>query len=248
MNKTVINSIKMKCVYLVVSLLVLTSCEKGIDDSELTTIQKDLPVFKEIELHSVFNVYLIQDTVYSIRIVGSEDFAKQTVFKVVDNVLRLENDFRLKWLRPEDNKVSLYISCDSLEKITAVQTCYIETVNPIKSDEIGVVFMSKLNQAQLELECNTFYYWNNFPCGGRLTLSGTTEKLKISNYALVSVDASNLLAYNAIVSNSSLGICEVRVINRLEYSIYGEGDIYAYGKPDQVIAGEITSSGRLVYK
>lgn len=238
----------MKYACLVTPLLVLTSCEIGFNGNELITIQKDLPVFKEIELHSVFDVYLVKDTVYSIKIIGNEDFAEQIDIKIADNVLRIENDFRLKWLRPEDNKVSLYISYDTLRKITAVQTCYIETVNPIKSDEIGLVFMSKLNQAQLELDCNTFYYWNNFPCGGRLTLSGFAKRLKISNYALVSVDASNLYADDAIVKNSSQGNCEVRVSNRLEYSIYGEGDIYIYGTPSQVIEGEITSSGRLVYK
>jgi len=237
-----------KYFYLIIFLPVLLSCEKNIYDDEPATRQVDLPVFKEIELHGVFNVYLTQDTSYTIKITGNKDFVEKTIITVGDNILQVENDYRLKWLRPNDNKVSLYISADSLGKISAFETCYIETVNAIKSEEIGLIFMSKLNQAQLELDCNTFYYWNNFPCGGKLTLTGSSKNLNILNCGLMSVDASNLYTDNAKVYNFSKGICKVRVINRLEYNIYGEGDIYLYGTPKQVIEGEITSSGRLVYK
>ncbi len=238
----------MKCSYTAILLMLLISCEKGFNGDDVITKEQDLPVFKEIELHSVFNVYLIQDTFYSIKITGNEDFVEQTDIAIVGDVLRLENMYSMKWLRPRDNKVSLYITADCPRKISAVQTCYIETVNPIISDEFGLIFMSKLNQAQLELDCKTFYYWNNFPCGGRLALTGTVNRLKVLSCALMSVDASNLYAENAVVENDSRGICRVRVLNRLEYSIHGEGDIYLYGIPNEVIAGEITSSGKLVYK
>lgn len=234
--------------YPAILLVLLISCEKGFNGDDLVIKEQELPVFKEIELHSVFNVYLVQDSIYSIRITGNSDFVEQTDIIVTDGVLRIENMYNMKWLRPRDNKVTLYITADSLRKISAVQTCYIETVNPIRSDEFGIILMSKLNQAKLELNCNKFYYWNSFPCGGRLTLTGSANWLKISNCALMAVDASDLYAESAAVKNSSKGICRIRVHNRLEYSICGEGDIYLYGTPNEVIAGEITSSGKLVYK
>ena len=245
MNRDIFNPVKIKFAYLVVIFLVIFSCEKN---NEIVTVQKDLPVFEEIVLRSVFIVYLVQDTVYSIKITGNEDFVEKIYFSVEDKVLNIKNEFNLKWLRPKDNKVSLYISADSLKKITAAETCYIETVNAIKSDEIGLIFNGKLNQAQLELDCNIFYYWNNFPCGGKLTLTGYSNYLKIWNCALMSVDAGNLSTDNALVENSSEGICKIHVINKLEYSIYGEGDIHLYGTPNEIIAREITSTGKLVYK
>jgi hypothetical protein len=247
MKVNIINTLKLKLTCLSAILLVLLSCEKN-NNMEIVTVENDLPVFDEIILHSVFFVYLVQDSVYSLKITGHEDFVKNIDYYIEDKVLNIKNASRNKWLRPKDNKVSLYISTDSLKKITAGETCYIETINAIKSDKIGLIFTGKLNQAQLELDCNTFFYWNNFPCGGRLTLTGKSKNLRIWNYALMAVDASNLSADDALVENSSQGVCKVRVKNTLEYSIYGEGDIYLYGTPNQIIEGEITSSGTLVYK
>lgn len=247
MNVKITKTIKLRFTYVSVLLLLLFSCEKN-NDMKIVTVEKYLPHFEEIVLHSVFIVYLEQDSVFSIKITGNEDFVENIDYYIEDKVLNITNEFKFKWLRPKDNKVSLYISSDSLKKITAGQTCYIETVNAIKSDEIGLIFTGKLNQAQLELDCNIFFYWNNFPCGGRLTLTGNSKYLRIWNCALMAVDASNLSTDNALVENSSQGVCKVRVNNTLEYSIYGEGDIYLYGTPNQIIEGEITSSGTLIYK
>ncbi|MBA3901647.1 MAG: DUF2807 domain-containing protein, partial [Bacteroidetes bacterium] len=114
------------------------------------------------------------------------------------------------------------------------------------SDDFGIVMSSKLNQANLELGGKSFHFWNNFPCGGKLTLSGNTEILKIWTFSIMSVDAKNLHAEYALIENSSKGNCEVFVSGKLEYSIHGTGDIHLYGNPKQVILNEINSSGKLL--
>ena len=79
--------------------------------------------------------------------------------------------------------------------------CDIKTSNPITSNEFGLVLMGKVNHANLELDCNNFYYWNNFPCGGNLTLYGKTNILDLWNFAIMSIDAKNLIAQNAKIEN-----------------------------------------------
>ena len=105
---------------------------------------------------------------------------------------------------------------------------------------------SKLNEAVLQLNCTTFYYWNNHPCGGKLTLSGTVQNLRIWNFALMSVEAKDLTAYDALVENSSQGDCEVTVTGKLEYSIKNSGNIYLHGHPPQIVLKEKTSTGELI--
>ena len=231
--------------YIILFLLVLSSCEKTTLETEEISVEENLPPFEDIVLDGVFDVYLTQKSTPSIKISGHKDHIKNIRFTVEKNVFNIKNDTKFKWLHPENNKIKIYLGIDSIKKITAKETCYIETVGPIKADEIGVIFKGKLNQAQLELDCNTFYYWNDFPCGGKLTLTGKTKYLKLWNFALMSVDASNLNSNHVLIHNGSKGICKVRAKDAIEYSINGDGDIYLYGTP-KLIPGEVTSSGKLI--
>lgn len=232
--------------YLFISLLLFSlSCKKE-KFEETTLAYEDLTLFDEIQLNSVFDVFLTQDTIYSLKITGSDEIIKQVSYSIENHILSINNEYKPKWLAPKHNKVKLYISSNRPKKIIAKQTCYIETVNPIISDEFGIIMGNKLNMANLELNCNIFYYWNDHPCGGKITLSGTTNILRIWNFAIMSIDARNLTTSYALVENTSKGDCEIVVTDKLEYSIHGTGNIYVGGEPNEIIAKEITSSGKLI--
>lgn len=234
---------KSRTLLILLSLLILFSCE---EENLTESILSELPPFNEIELNSPFDVYLKEDTSFFIEIYGNENIIEDIDFKVENNILKIINVSNSKWLTPTKNKIEIYISSKQLSKVSANETCNILTLNPITSSEFGLILKSKANQANLELDCSTFYYWNNSPCGGMLTLYGKTERLKIWNYALMSVDAINLIAQQALVENSSLGDCKVTVINKLEYSIFGVGNIHLYGSPAEIIENQSTSSGQLI--
>jgi hypothetical protein len=126
------------------------------------------------------------------------------------------------------------------------ETCLIETVNPIITEEFGLVIGNKLGMADLELNNDIFYFWNNFPSGGRLTLRGSARDIRIWNYALMTVDASELNTAIALVENHSKGFCKVAVTELLRYAIYGGGNIYLYGDPEKIIIEEVKSEGKLI--
>ncbi len=232
------------CVFLIFFPLLL-SCSK--DDSEEIILLNNLPSFNDILLKGIFHVYLEQSTEYSVKIVGNREFIEAVECDITDTTLTINSDTRMMWLNTKDNKITLYISSDQLRKVTAKNTCLIETLNPIISDKFEIILMDKLNIADLELSCNKFYYWNMAPCGGLLTLRGNARELIIWNFALMSVDANNLTADYAFVENHSKGDCKVFVKDKLDYSIYGEGNIYLSGDPSQINLIERTSSGRLIH-
>lgn len=236
--------VKIMLLSVLTMFIILTSCKKK-NGGELT-LTEELAPFEEIILYDVFDVFLTQDSTYSIKIIANEKIVEKIDVSIENNILSIRNDATWRWLNPKTNKVKLYISVNRPKKVTAKQPCNIMTTNPIISDDFGLVLESKLNTATLDLNCNVFYYWNNFPTGGNLTLTGKSNTLKIWNTALMTVDASNLTTGYALVENDSKGICKVRPINTLEYSIHGEGDVYLFGEPTQIIVNEITSTGELV--
>jgi hypothetical protein len=98
----------------------------------------------------------------------------------------------------------------------------------------------------LDLDCETFYFWNNFPCGGKVTLSGNTNILKIWNVALMAVDASKLHTSTALIENASKGDCKIFSTQSVTYTLTGEGNLYVKGNPAEIIKMEESSTGTLI--
>ena len=100
-------------------------------------------------------------------------------------------------------------------------------------------------EADLELNCDVFYYWNN-PNGSYMKLRGQVDELKLWNSGLSQVDASELQTRYALVDTGSQGPCRVRPSETLEYSITGIGDIYCAGNPPSIILRQKTGDGQLI--
>lgn len=225
-------------------LFVFFGCGKYAPIEETTD---GIEPFNEILLNSSFDVYLSEGTDYSICIEADEDLIDHIRFEVNDSLLTIENDKKFRWLTPTQNKIKVYITSPPLKTVMANETCFIRTLTPITSEEFGMVFLNKANNAELDLDCDVFYYWNNYPCGGTLTLHGSCNWLKVWNVAITDVQAADLVAKQAEISNNSKGDCVIQVSDYLKYTILGEGNIEVSGSPTEVFEYEpSTGSGELI--
>ena len=221
------------------------SCKKDKiwDEKEIS-----LPCFKTIRIEDSFDVYLIQGTIYSVKFVADEKVIDDLNCLVTDSTLVVTNGFSGKWMHPKIAKAKVYITCDNPYKVNLKETCMLRTVNPITSPEFWLVAESKLNNADLDLNCGRFNFYNNFPCGGKVTLKGNCANLNLWNFAIMAIDAKELSAVNAIVQNNSKADCHVNVVNKLDYEITREGNIYLYNNPIQLVETGISGSGQLIKK
>ncbi len=224
-------------------LLLIMACKKQMAN---TSKISDLLEFDTLQLQSVFEVFLIQGTENNIKIEGAGKIIDAVDFKIINNTLTIKNDFKHNWLYPKNNKVKLYITVNQISKIIATETCDIKSLNALTGNEIGLLMASKYNAADLELACNTFYYWNNFPCGGQIRLKGKVNELKIWNVALMAIDAQALTTNFALVTNASKGDIKVNCTQKLTYKITGSGNIFLKGNPSQIDKIEESASGRLI--
>lgn len=232
-----------KIVIFALFLSALFSCQKEEIDTKVIPLQP----FTEVQLNSTFEIGLQEDSVYYIELVGDEKLLDYVEYRVEEEVLKLSNSKKLKWLQPTKNKIQIIIHSLPLSQVEANEACNITTINPITSDEFGLVVGGKLNNARLELNCKVFYFWNNFPCGGELELFGKTNQLKLWTDALYVVDAKRLNADYGNITNRSIGDIHVLINDRLDYSIHNKGNINLYGNPAEIYEMETSSSsGKLV--
>lgn len=224
-------------------LLVLASCNKEKLDAKVFRLSP----FVEVEINDTFEVELQEDSIFYIEVIGDEKLIDYVEYHVDNQKLILSNAKRFKWIQPTKNKTRIVIHSFPLSKVVASESCFITTNNPITSQEFGLVVGGKLNEAKLELNCDEFYFWNSFPCGGTLELSGATREVKLWPVALFAVDARNLEASYGNIINKSKGDIAVRVNDKLDYSIQNEGNIYLLGSPAEINEIELSSSsGKLV--
>lgn len=228
---------------LILSAVSLFSCKKSMEE---VTIEKSLNEFDTLTVNSVFDIRLTQGTENSIRLEGAQKILENVEIRVENNTLTLSNSFKGNWLHPKKNKIKVYITTNGIQRINSNETSNIQTTNALTGDEIGLVMTSKLNEASLEVSCNSFYFWNNHPCGGKVVLTGQTNELKVWNYALMAIDASGLNTPIASVENNSKGDCRIQCFSKLTYSILGSGNIYLTGNPAEIIKVTESSSGKLI--
>lgn len=223
--------------------LLFVQCTK---EKPTETVQISLSEFDTLTLNSVFDVYLIQGDSNFVTIEGNPKIIEKVRAEVLNNTLNFYNDFGGKWLYPSNNRIKLTITTNGLTRINAGETSNIQTLNTLTGNEIGIVMTSKLNQATLDVNCNSFYFWNNFPCGGKLTLRGSVHELKIWSVALMTVDAKDLTADIANLENKSKGDISATVTQFLHYRIGGSGNIHLWGNPTQVMDTGSDGEGKII--
>ena len=229
---------------LVLSIVLYTSCKKK------DVVSHNLPFeqnFDTLVFNDPFEVELIQDSLNKIEIIGYEPFVSNVETTYMNNTLTVSKRPGMAWLFPKKNKIHLKIHLNHISRIVANETCYIRSEGPLTGNELGLILKSKLNQADLNVQCNTFYFWNNFPCGGKLNLKGSCQELKLWNYALMQIDATSLICGNARVENSSKGDIRFQCNDSLFYKIKGEGNLHLYGFPPNIYNLGSDGSGNLIF-
>jgi len=223
-------------------LITCTACHKQ-DNSSV--IEKKLSEYDTLILNSVLDVELIQDTINYIRLQSHPTVLKHLETEVTNGNLFIENTYNGNFLMPEQSKVWIQLHTNGLSKIIVNQTCLVHNTVPLTGKELGLVMAGKVNQADLVLQCETFYYWNNFPCGGQIKLSGQVKNLKLWNVALMGIDAKGLQSENALVENNGKADCKITCSQHFTGKLTGDGHILLWGKPTTVMLNEQSGAGEL---
>ena len=205
-----------------------------------------LEPFDTLFLNASFEVTLKQGDHFGIEVSGATEVTESISYQVNDRTLLLDNKDGALWKHPKLDPPTVIITFKTLSRIHAEETCNIVSADTIHMDTLGLTLGSKLNQANLQLDCELFYYWNTSPIGGQIILSGRADYVRFYNGSLMAIRADQLKTHSAIVVNGSKSDVHVFTDQQLIYSITGTGNIYLTGSPADIQAGPITSTGKLI--
>jgi len=241
--KIEIRSTLVYCLF--VCVVAMCSCNRGDNPEEIITQEFGNREFTWVNVNNVFDIYLVQDTAWSVTVKGMPRAMERLKISYVGDTLILDRSRKGEYLRPKTGNPEVYLHFDSLSRINTYETCYIKSLNAITGYSLGIVDETKLIEVDLELNNRTFYYWNN-PNGSLLRLKGRALELKLWHSGLSSIDASKLKADLVIAENASQGESRIHANNELIYKLASTGNIVFTGNPSVITKIPAEGTGKLV--
>jgi hypothetical protein len=235
-----------RLVYWVVFIVIFSQCRKDgcfYSSGEQTTRILSENFFNTVEVWGLFNVELVQDTVYYVEANGGVNVVDRLEAVVVNDSLSLYNYNNCFWYRDYE-KVHIRVHFKDIKRILVHETSMVYSVDSI-TDNFILEIRGDLAEADLVLNNGHIFFLGYMQSGGKYTFRGKSENIRLDGYYTSVVDASELKSEVAEIRNYSISDYKVWVTDELKVQIHNRGNVYLRGNPD-IVFDSINSTGKLI--
>ena len=229
-----------KVIIAALSIAVLgTSCRKMIEGTSgtMTTEYRQAPSFNKIHIQGNIDVFLSQDTSFSVRVEAGEHLINYIETNVVNGEMIIhESNNNLANTKP----IKVYIYGDSLENIEIAGSGNFDGDN-IKANIFNILVTGSGN-LNINVDANAVNY--NVKGSGDAYLLGVVNNFNALIQGSGDINAKFLQAQDVNVKVAGSGNAIVTAFNSLIAEITGSGDIDYYGSPSNVSTSN-TGSGNI---
>jgi hypothetical protein len=225
----------------VIAVVVLSSCFwhghriKG--DGHMTTETKQVGEIKGVELHSSFDVYLIQGSTAGVKIEAEENILPHIVMHIENDVLNIESEDGI-WLQPRKD-VKIYVTSPVFNIIKSSGSGNIKAETKITSDKQLTISVSGSSDINIEVDAPEI---NTHVSGsGGIELAGETKKIYGEVSGSGDIKAMKLMAEESELNVSGSGNAQIYASVKLQANVSGSGDVRYKGNAQ--VSSNISGSG-----
>jgi hypothetical protein len=184
--------------------------------------------FHAIEINSVFDILLVQDTSDFALVTCGKNLIDNVVISQDNDLIRLNQKIGLNWAR-NYNRTIIELHFKSLSSIQINKSCSIEAISPVQSPELSVHDNSPVSELFLHINCTDFslsVVRDNF---GIYTISGKTRSSMLELDGSAHFKTGNLVSDSCNFIHKGIGDCFVNAKNVLVGKIIRNGSLmYQY--------------------
>ena len=224
-----------------IAIVALSSCfwhghrVKG--NGHMTTETKQFGDIKGVELHSSFDVYLIQGSAAGVKIEGEENILPHIVMNIENDVLNIESEDNF-WLQPRKD-VKIYITSPVFNVIKSSGSGNIKSETKITSDNPLTISVSGSSDVKIEVDAPEI---NTHVSGsGGIELAGETKKMYGEVSGSGDIKAMKLMAEESELNVNGSGNAQVYASVKLQANVSGSGDVRYKGNAE--VSSNISGSG-----
>ncbi len=242
--------VKKYWLFVLVAVICFASCKKENmcdcykSTGKIISEQRTTEVFSSIYLSDNVNLFLLQDSTYSIRVEAGKNLLPLIKTRVEDGALYISNNNKCNWIRSFKPQVNVYIKMPGLFFLQYSGCGDITMENTFVGDSIWINSKNGSGAVTLDLKTRICYLIiNTGPCD--VTCKGSTDELQLYHNGHGMVHCENFPTFYTYVTNKNTGNCYLNVRDLLLYNILWSGNIYYTGNPPQV-SGKNSGSGNII--
>ena len=217
----------MKKIVVVLSIAIvgLTSCfwhgQRVRGNGHMTTETKQFGDIKGVELHSSFNVYLIQGSPAGVKIEAEENIISHIDLHIENDVLNIESEDNI-WLQPRKG-VKIYVTSPEFNTVKSSGSGNIKSETKITSEDKMKVSASGSGDIKIEIDAPEVDA--HVSGSGGVELAGETKKIYGQVSGSGNIKAMNLMAEESELNVSGSGNVQVYSSVKLQANVSGSGDV-----------------------
>ena len=229
---------------------IICSCENESSDCLVkrgNVIRQEILLedFNCIAVRDIFNVILIQDTMYKVILEGGENILPHVETVARNDTLTARHSIRCNWFRDYE-KINLYVYFNNINYIVTYSPVKIISPDTIYCDKLEYYAIGEIGEADIIVDCNYLRFDDSYSTLGRFRFKGKSDKSRFYvNYGS-SLFADSLISREADIYYKTIGDIHVHVTDLLKVWIWGPGNVYYSGNPKEVEIIEKKSSGNLI--
>lgn len=225
--------------YLLTSSCVFIGGKRIRGNGVIKTENRQTSNFHRIDASGSVDVYVRQDSVYSIKVEADENLLPYVIVQNDNGSLSI-HEKRGTRLRPT-RSVKVYVSGPSIDAFEASGACDLVSENTITSNTGISINMS--GASDIKMNVNAPKVKADVSGAGTITLKGQTKDLSIDGSGAATFRCYELLAENTSVDMAGAGKAEVFASVKLNADVSGAGSISYKGNPE--VIKSISGAGSL---
>ncbi len=219
--------------------LLFTSCKKEINGSGYYVTQKrTVSNFDEVSTSGDFTVLLVEDSISRIELYSEDNILPEIETEVSGNELKIYFD-KFKYCY-DHSGVTITIYNPSFKGIHLSGSGKISSYDTLTGGNLDV---NLSGSGKMDLIVSNTNLTSKISGSGSIDLQGETSHAVHTISGSGYLNGYNLISAEASATISGSVICRVNVVNKLNVTISGSGNVYYIGNPQ--ITTNISGSGQV---
>jgi hypothetical protein len=151
-----------KITALLLVLICLYSCSSQScvhDTGAMTTNHIETGYLKAIYINGIFDIYLVQDTVFYVDLEGGSKVLEYAQVQNRDSILSLYNTNSCSFMR-DYKRIGVYIHFSKMGDLNVSEPCNIKSLNAITGN-FTIAVGADITEADIELDNDNFFFYTN---------------------------------------------------------------------------------------
>jgi len=236
-------------IFLIISLITLTGCEKLFFDDLSKTSRKTFNVdeFNRIKVYDSFNIILKQDTTFKVVIEGPAELMDDFKCNVYGDTLQL-TDSNIRNRIPNYKIPTAYIYFPEIHRFRMRAPGDIKVDGALNLDTFYMIIQQHTGTVNMDIYANSLRITTGLnKSTGVYNISGEVQEARFWMRNACKLNAKNLKTQKTNIRHNATNDSYINVTDKLEAELIdASGNVYYKGSPDEIIITEQSGTGRLI--